>query len=67
MKPGMDTKAIRDRVINKTGMAPSFYLTGTKMIVSHTLDLDFLKWINDLEYILSIKGSRFSAGGSSDF
>jgi len=29
--------------------------------------LDFLKWINDLEYILSIKGSRFSAGGSSDF
>ena len=67
MKPGMDTKAIRDRVINKTGMAPSFYLTGTKMIVSHTLDLDFLKWINDLEYIISIKGSKFSAGGSSDF
>ena len=67
MKPGLDTKAIRDRVINKTGMAPSFYLTGTKMIVSHTLDLDFLKWINDLEYIISIKGSKFSAGGSSDF
>jgi hypothetical protein len=67
MKPGLDTKAIRDRVIDKTGMAPSFYLTGTKMIVSHTLDLDFLKWINDLEYIMSIKGSKFSAGGSSDF
>lgn len=67
MKPGLDTKAIRDDVINKTGMAPSFYLTGTKMIVSHTLDLDFLKWINDLEYIISIKGSKFSAGGSSDF
>ena len=67
MKSGLDTKAIRDDVINKTGMAPSFYLTGTKMIVSHTLDLDFLKWINDLEYIMSIKGSKFSAGGSSDF
>jgi hypothetical protein len=67
MKPGLDTKAIRDRVIDKTGMAPSFYLTGTKMIVSHTLDLDFLKWINDLEYIISIKGGKFSAGGSSDF
>jgi len=67
MKPGLDTKAIRDKVINKTGMAPSFYLTGTKLIVSHTLDLDFLKWINDLEYIISIKGSKFSAGGSSDF
>ena len=67
MRPGLDTKAIREDVINKTGMAPSFYLTGTKMIVSHTLDLDFLKWINDLEYIISIKGSKFSAGGSSDF
>jgi hypothetical protein len=67
MKPGLDTKDIRDNVINKTGMAPSFYLSGTKMIVSHTLDLDFMKWINDLEYIISIKGSKFSAGGSSDF
>ena len=67
MNPGLDTKTIRDDVINKTGMAPSFYLTGTKMIVSHTLDLDFLKWINDLDYIISIKGSKFSAGGSSDF
>jgi hypothetical protein len=67
MKPGLDTKAIRNDVINKTGMAPSFYLSGTKLIVSHTLDLDFLKWINDLDYIISIKGSKFSAGGSSDF
>jgi hypothetical protein len=48
-------------------MAPSFYLRGTKMIVNHTLDLDFLKWINDQEGIERIKGSKFSAGGSSDF
>nr|AFK24840.1 hypothetical protein Josef01_02j05_51 [uncultured archaeon] len=67
MKPGQDTEAIRKDVINKTGMAPAFYLRGTKMIVSHTLDLDFLKWINDQDGIVSIKGSKFSAGGSSDF
>ena len=67
LKQGQDTNVIRQDVINKTGMAPSFYLRGTKMIVNHTLDLDFLKWINDLEYIISIKGSKFSAGGSSDF
>lgn len=30
------------------------------MIVSHTLDLDFVKWINALEYIISIKGTKFS-------
>ncbi|MFN2435174.1 MAG: hypothetical protein ABR515_07345 [Nitrososphaeraceae archaeon] len=44
-----------------------FYLSGTKMIASHTLDLEFLKWINDREDVISIKGSKFSAGGSSDF
>lgn len=67
MKPGLDTNAIRTEVVNKTGMAPGFYLDGTKMIVNHILDLDFLKWINDQEGIVSIKGSKFSAGGSSDF
>ena len=67
LKPGQNIEAIRDEVISKTGMAPSFYLHGTKLIVSHPLDLDFLKWINDREDIISIKGSKFSAGGSSDF
>ncbi|HJR84927.1 MAG TPA: hypothetical protein VJ772_06110 [Nitrososphaeraceae archaeon] len=47
LKQGQDTNVIPQDVINKTGMAPSFYLRGTKMIVNHTLDLDFLKWIND--------------------
>jgi hypothetical protein len=67
LKEGLDTEAIRNNVINKTGMAPAFYLRGTKMIVSHPLDLEFLKWINDQEGIVSIKGGKFSAGGSSDF
>ena len=67
MKPDQDKEAIRQDIINRTGMTPSFYLRGTKMIVSHTLDLEFLKWINDQDGIISIKGSKFSAGGSSDF
>ena len=67
LKPGQDTDDIRERVIQRTGMSPAFYLKGTKMIVSHPLDLDFLKWINDQEGIVSIKGSKYSAGGSSDF
>jgi hypothetical protein len=67
LKPGENMKALRDEVIETTGMAPSFYLSGTKMIVSHTLDLEFLKWINDRQDVISIKGSKFSAGGSSDF
>ena len=67
LKPEQDTEQIRERVISVTGMAPGFYLKGTKMIVSHSLDLSLLKRINDLDFVVSIKGSPYSAGGSSDF
>ena len=67
LKPEQDTQQIRERVISVTGMAPGFYLKGTKMVVSHSLDLDLLKRINDLDFVVSIKGSPYSAGGSSDF
>jgi hypothetical protein len=67
LKPGQDINAVREEVMSKTGMAPSFYLHGTKLIVSHLLDLELLKWINDRDDVVTIKGSKFSAGGSSDF
>ena len=67
LKPEQDTQQIRERVISVMGMAPGFYLKGTKMVVSHSLDLDLLKRINDLDFVVSIKGSLYSAGGSSDF
>lgn len=67
LKPDQDTEQIRERVISVTGMAPGFYLKGTKMVVSHSLGLDLLKRINDLDFVISIKGSPYSAGGSSDF
>ncbi|HEY7506591.1 MAG TPA: hypothetical protein VH621_03215 [Nitrososphaera sp.] len=67
LKPGQDTERIRQAVLNKTGMTPGFYLNGTKMIVSHELDLEFLKWINDQDGIVSVKGSKYGAGGATDF
>jgi hypothetical protein len=67
LKPGQDINAVREEVMSKTGMAPSFYLHGTKLIVSHLLDLELLKWINDRDDVVTIKGSKFSAGGSSEF
>jgi hypothetical protein len=67
LKPEQDTQQIRERVISVTGMAPGFYLKGMKMVVSHSLDLNLLKRINDLDFVVSIKGSPYSAGGSSDF
>jgi hypothetical protein len=67
LKPEQDTEQIRERVISVTGMAPSFYLQGTKMVVSHSLNLNLLKRINDLDFVVNIKGNPYSAGGSSDF
>ncbi|MGI0020656.1 MAG: hypothetical protein ACREAY_09325 [Nitrososphaera sp.] len=67
LKDGQDTETVRKRVIEATGMAPGFYLQGTKMITSHKLDLQLLKRINDVDYVVSVKGSPYSAGGSTDF
>jgi hypothetical protein len=67
LKPGQNLEEIRDRVVQVTGTVPSFYLKGTQMIVSHRLNLNMLKRIKDLDFIVSIKGSPYSAGGSSDF
>ena len=67
LKPDQDTEQLRERVISDTGMSPGFYLKVTKMIVSHNLDLNLLKRINDLDFVITIKGSPYSAGGSSDF
>ena len=64
---GEDTEEIRKRVIAGTGMAPAFYLEGTKMIISHPIDLEFLKRINDLNFVVRIKGSPYGAGGATDF
>lgn len=67
LKPGQNLEDIRNRVVQVTGMVPSFYLHGTQMIVSHHLNLEMLKGINDLDSVVNIKGSPYSAGGSSDF
>jgi hypothetical protein len=67
IKPGQDTSRIREEIVRTTGTAPGFYLQGTKIIANHGLDLELLKFINDIDTVISIKGSPYSASGSSDF
>jgi hypothetical protein len=67
LKRDQDTEEIRKTVVEATGMSPAFYLEGTKMIVSHPIDLEFLKRINDLDFVVNVKGSPYGAGGSTDF
>jgi hypothetical protein len=67
LKSGQNTDAIRELIMRETGMAPGFYLSGTKVVVTHKLNLALLKRINDMDYVVSIKASPYSAGASSDF
>jgi hypothetical protein len=67
LKPGQNTDAIRELIVRETGMAPGFYLSGTKLVVTHKLNLELLKRINDIDYVVSIKASPYSAGASSHF
>jgi hypothetical protein len=67
IKPGQDVDAIRDLIMRDTGMAPGFYLSGTKVVVTHKINLELLKRINDIDYVVSIKAAPYSAGASSDF
>jgi hypothetical protein len=67
LKPGQDTEAIRDLIMRETGMARGFYLHGTEVVVTHKLNLDLLKRINDIDYVVTIKASPYSAGAATDF
>jgi hypothetical protein len=67
IKPDQDTEAIREVIMRETGMAPGFYINGTEIVVTHKLNLDLLKRINDIDYVVSIKASPYSAGAATDF
>lgn len=43
IKPGQNVEEIRDTVLQVTGMIPSFYLEGTKLIVSHPSEPDLVE------------------------
>ena len=38
-----------------------------KIVVTHKLNLELLKRIQDIDYVVSIKVAPYSAGASSDF
>ncbi|WP_337861997.1 hypothetical protein [Nitrososphaera sp.] len=67
IKKGQNLEEIRDHIVRETGMAPGFYLGGTKIVVTQKLDLKTLKTINDFDEVLEINGSPYAAGGSTSF
>ena len=43
IKSGQNLEKIRDKIVQLTGMVPSFYLKGTKLVVSHKTRLETIK------------------------
>jgi hypothetical protein len=64
IKPNQNTEEIRDTIIKMTGMTPSFYDSGTHIVVAHRINFDLLKMINDIEYVERIRGN-YSFGGTA--
>jgi hypothetical protein len=64
IKPDQGTEAMMKLIMRETGMEPGFYVNGTGVVVTHKLNLDLLKRINYIDYVVSIKASSYSAGAA---
>ena len=64
MEKGTNTEEIRNEIIRMTEMAPQFFDKGTHLVVSHRLDYDLLKYINDHPKVIEIKGTYLGSMAS---
>jgi hypothetical protein len=60
-KPGTDSEAMRDYILQKTGMVPAIYDNGTHYVVNQRLTLEFLKELSDSEKVIDVSGDYTGA------
>jgi hypothetical protein len=65
IKPNQSTDQIREMIIERTGMVPAFYDSGTHIVVAHKIGFELLKEINDMDFVESIKGTYSGSGIAS--
>ena len=65
IKPNQNTDQIREMIIERTGMVPAFYDSGTHVVVAHKISFELLKEINDRDFVESIKGTYSGSGIAS--
>jgi hypothetical protein len=65
IKPNQSTDQIREMIIERTGMVPAFYDSGTHIVVAHKIGFELLKEINDIDFVESIKGTYSGSGIAS--
>ena len=63
-KDGTDPQKSRDHILKTTGTVPSIYDEGTHYVSHHRLNLDILKKLNDIDYVLEVMGDYTGSGAS---
>ena len=63
--PNQSTDQLREMIIERTGMVPAFYDSGTHIVVAHKVSFELLKEINDFDFVESIKGTYSGSGIAS--
>jgi hypothetical protein len=55
-KPNLNTEEVRSYIIDKTGMSPAIYDSGTHYVTNQKITLDILKEISDSEDVIEVTG-----------
>ena len=64
-KDGTDPQKSRDHILKTTGTVPSIYDEGTHYVSHHRLNLDILKKLNDIDYVLDVMGDYSGSAASN--
>ena len=63
-KDGTDPEKSRRHILETTGSVPSIYDKGTHYVSHHRLNLEILKKLNDIDYVLDVMGDYTGSGAS---
>ncbi len=63
-KDGTDPQKSRDHISQTTGSVPAIYDKGTHYVSHHRLNLEILKKLNDIDYVLDVMGDYTGSGAS---
>jgi hypothetical protein len=63
-KNGTDPEKSKDHILKTTGTVSSIYDKGTHYVSHHPLNLDILKKLNDIDYVLEVMGDHTGSGAS---
>jgi hypothetical protein len=64
-KDGTDPQKSRDHILQTTGSVPSIYDKGTHYVSHHRLNLEILKKLNDIDYVLEVMADYTGSAASN--